>query len=150
MGTEVIFFWAGVVFLVVGVSVAAVREWKGEQSDNLEAVRDSDDLRTILWKWEAFVLEQGGTVREIKRVANRARFLTAVQGADEGGNPSMEAVVAFVALEQCELVRDFIEDAEFEKWRAGLGDAGLPEGWADVVTKEQWEHYREAVGSSRG
>lgn len=151
MDAVVLLFWAGVVVLGVGVSAAgvmAIGKWRGQQPGNAKVVKDSENFREILWKWESFVLERGGTVRGVKRFANRARFMTSGQGRGEGGS-SVEAVVAFIALEQCELMKN-CTSADFEKWRSEiLSGAGLPEGWTEWVTKEQWESYKETVGSSR-
>ena len=58
---------------------------------------DTKIFREALVKWEAVVLEHDKTtLRDVKRFANRARFLM----ADEHSNESVLLLLGFVALEE--------------------------------------------------
>ena len=88
-------------------------------------------------------LEHCGTVRKVKRFANRARFLTDGKASDDG-------FVGFVALEECGCLDVTAENFDFEEWRAARStDASFPTDWMAKVRTDKWEAYREVVTGGR-
>ena len=107
--------------------------------------RDSKEFRNILAEWEPRVLAKRGTVREVKRFANRARFITYTDGdqkPDEIDWDRTAAFVGLVALEQCGVA----DEGSFEGWcEASRQEKAVPKGWIEKVTEKHWEDYRAAV-----
>ena len=144
---------AGVAMVAValwGIVVETVLDLFYDLTDPLDpvGVGDSSEFREILRKWEVFVLERRGTIREVKRFANRARFV--VLDAPKGWD---ESLVGFVALEDYyEELNVAREDFDFETWLARCReDKTLPKDWLGMVEKKQWTYYRDtAIDRSHG
>ena len=113
-------------------------------------MRDDEKISEDAAEWESFVLRERGTFRDVKRFANRARFLTSVYDQAEGAI-SEEELVGFVALEECGAVDRHNNGFDFDKWRrAKLGEGFLPRDWAENVGEDQWKAYKAIVGGGRG
>lgn len=150
-------FWlllvvAGVGLVLGGLAnsiLSTLSEIRERQRSKIELGEDSADFRKLLRRWESVVLAKHGTVRMVKRFANRARFVTTVHG--DGEDETREAFVGFIALEECGQLDAMAREFDFEKWRTmHFTDQSLPKNWAANVRLEQWEAYKEVVTGGAG
>jgi len=148
-GIWLVFLLLGVALLLAGSTSSAVRlvaEIRDRERLKSAPVKETANLGAILPKWEIFVLGKRGTVREVKRFANRARFLTTLHPfmTDEA---HADAFVGLVALDQCGLLPLPVEDeTRFEEWRRALSsDKSLPEGWLQDLRIAQVVDYSRVV-----
>ena len=70
-----------------------------------EEIGDTAEFREQLAKWEPIVLEKGGTLRSVKRFANRTRFLA----AGREGKDMLPQLVGFSALEDAKVSFDIVK-----------------------------------------
>ena len=141
----------GVILTVSSLVVYGFSNWKKRTRGELG---DTDAFREHLAKWEPLVLERDGTLRAVKRFANRARFLS----ADEA-SAMIDPLVSLVALEEVGIIDPSME-FNFEQWKHGnwwgAVDPPLPgnwvsriDDWIKNITVDHWSHYRAlTMGSS--
>ena len=139
----------GAVLVVSGYMVSSLSEffgWRRRREKNAP-LKDSAEFRMVLRKWETLVVADRGTIREVKRFANRARFLTGSRGDGEG-RVDVEALVGFVALEVCGRLDPKEDGFDFEEWcKKHANDQTLPPDWVGRVGRDQWEGYRELMAA---
>ncbi len=112
-------------------------------------VRDDEELRKALRAWEPLVVRTRGTFRDVKRFANRARLFAGVSDRADG-DITVDALVGFIALEECGAVDPESVRFDFERWRnARVGEGFLPGEWAGKVGQREWDAYRALVRGER-
>ena len=146
-GMWVLWVVGGAVLVVSGYMVSSLSTvfiWRRPRRENA-AVKDSAELRMVLREWETFVVTERGTIRAVKRFANRVRFLVGTR-SDGEVEIDVEAMVGFVALESCGWLDSRAERFDFNEWREKQGsNSVLPQGWVRTTNGEQWEAYRKLV-----
>ena len=145
------FLLMGLVLWLAG-SVSSVFHFivdiRNRERSRFGSVKDPVDFRAVLGRWEPFVLKKRGTIREVKRFANHARFLCTLHhaAADTG---DLDTFVGLVAVDQCGLLLPMENDIHFEDWRRTLSaDPSLPDGWLANLDRTQLEAYKRSVGIS--
>lgn len=102
-----------------------------------EEIGDTAEFRKQLAKWEPIVLEGGGTLRSVKRFANRTRFLM----AGREGKHMLPQLVGFSALEDAKIgfdivkfhnFPDFVDLSISPEWQLEPVDDGV-----DLIETEQ-------------
>ena len=124
-----------------------------------EELGDPAQLRKALEQWEPIVLGHDGTLRGVKRFANRARFLTTDECED-----MISHLVGSIALDEIgridSSINQFDDESDFEKWKSEelrkLEVNGLDEGWEPTVvdwlktmTLKHWNRYQALVTLGR-
>ena len=134
----------GFILTVISLLVNGLSNWKKRTQDDRG---DTKAFRKHLAKWEPLVLERDGTLRGVKRFANRARFLSADEPSEMSG-----PLVSLVALEEVGII-DPSMDFNFEQWKQGNWwasvEPSLPGSWVSKVddwikniTDDYWRYYR--------
>ena len=146
-----VMFAIGLILTTASLLAYGYSDWKKKRT-RFE-LADTSELRKHLFKWEHLVLEREGTLRGVKRFANRARFLC----IDEP-TPMIGPLVGLVALEEVRIL-DPSMDFNFEQWKQGNWWASveppLPgswvsrvDAWVRNITETHWRHYRILTMSS--
>ena len=131
--------------------------WSSYQKEKRRT--DLGDLPRLiedLEKWEPVVLARCGTLRHVKRFANRARFLT----ADKKLAEMLSQLVGFIALEEIGLIDPSVLEFSTDKWQQDEWwesvkskftekDGEIVEEWLKTVELKDWQYYQALVIDGR-
>ncbi len=148
-GFWLLFVVGGATLVTGGFVFSGLVELRRSRAGEPGTVADTAEFRELLRDWEDVVLRVRGTVREVKRFANRARFVTSLRKENEQLIRE-ETFVGFVALEQCGLLDATAQGFDFPKWHAEEASKdSLPRGWLETAKPEDWERYRNTITGGR-
>ena len=128
--------------------------YNSRRRKRLWILKDTDEFLKELAKWEPLVLEQDGTLRGVKRFANRARFLMTGESSD-----ALPYLVGLIALEEMGCIDPSVNEFKFWEWSKGelwmsiksnLTQASVSkvETFLQEMRVGHWKHYRAlATGS---
>ena len=142
--------------LIFAISALIILRSNSKAKESQEDLIDRKEFREELVKWEPLVLERFGTMRDVKRFANRARFLT----ADQESGAMVSSLVGLVALEEIGCIDPSVNKFDFEKWKQGelwiLVKSGFTEqrvsaieNWLKTLEEEDWRHYQALTTGGR-
>ena len=143
------------ILMVLALLILWLERMKQEREREFQ---DTEQLRDALFNWEPFVLEREGTMRGVKRFANRVRFLSPIDDDESEDKTSLDidTLVGFVALEEISCIDSSATELTFKQFKnvvleqlndAEYGDNfgdGIKE-WLDKVTEDDWQNYQNVV-----
>ena len=120
--------------------------------------KDPNQLRDALFYWEPLVLEWEGTMRGVKRFANRVRFLSTIDDdkSEDKTSLDIDKLVGFVALEDISCIDLSATELTFTQFKnvvlEQLNDAECGENigddikeWLQKMTEDDWQNYQNVV-----
>lgn len=106
---------------IAGVLVSIAGLFLLKRQEGIQQSRDEAEFQRYRLEWESFMLVRNGTVRSVKRFANRARFLT----ADIKSTETLRHLVGFIAIDELGYRVPLGNQGDFDRWKMG--------GWQDFV-----------------